>query len=105
MLNCHPKKNATCDEIVTHLELEFEVNGLAEGDDFPVRTISLAPPAARPGNGLRSCGTHPGFTCNYCKEPGRSKDDCTKLDQKEENKRKINVGNVQEATSKPRNLR
>ena len=33
-------ENATYEEIVTHLERELELNGLEEGDNFPVPTMS-----------------------------------------------------------------
>ena len=47
-------ENATYEEIITHLERELELNGLEEGDDIPVPTMSTAPTATRPGTGLRS---------------------------------------------------
>ena len=36
-------ENATYQQIVTHLERELELNGLEEGDDIPVPTMSTAP--------------------------------------------------------------
>ena len=54
-------ENATY-EIVTHLEQELELNGLEEGDDIPVPTMSSAPTATRPGNGLLSSGIDPVIT-------------------------------------------
>ena len=45
-------ENATYEEIVTHLERELELNGLEEGDDIPVPTMSTAPTATRPSTGL-----------------------------------------------------
>ena len=80
-------ENATYEEIVTHLERELELNGLEEGDDIPVPTMSTAPTATRPGTGLLSSGIDPGITCNYCKKPGHTKDECRKLKRKEEQKR------------------
>ena len=80
-------ENATYEEIVTHLERELELNGLEEGDDIPVPTMSTAPTAARPGTGLLSSGIDPNITCNYCKKPGHVKDDCRKLKRKEEQRR------------------
>ena len=72
-------KNATYEETVTHLERELELNGLEEGDDIPVPTMSTAPTATRPGTGLLSSGIDPNVTCNYCKKPGHVKDECRKL--------------------------
>ena len=63
-------ENATYEEIVTHLERELELNGLEEGDDIPVPTMSSASTATRPGTGLLSYGIDPGLTCNYCKKTG-----------------------------------
>ena len=80
-------ENATYEEIVTHLERELELNGLEEGDDIPVPTMSTAPTATRPGTGLLSSGIDPNITCNYCKKPGHIKDDCRKLKRKEEQRR------------------
>ena len=80
-------ENATYEEIVTNLERELELNGLEEGDDSPVPTISAAPTATRPGTGLLSSVVDPGTTCSYCKKPGHVKDDCRKLKRKEEQKR------------------
>ena len=80
-------ENATYEEIITHLERELELNGLEEGDDIHVPTLSTAPTATRPGTGLFSSGIDPNITCNYCKKPGHVKDDCRKLKRKEEQKR------------------
>ena len=80
-------ENATYEEIVTHLERELELNGLEEGDDIPVPTMSTAPTATRPGTGLLSSGIDPNITCNFCKKPGHVKDECRKLKRKEEQRR------------------
>ena len=80
-------ENATYEEIVTHLERELELNGLEEGDDIHVPTMSTAPTATRPGTGLLSSSIDPNVTCNYCKKPGHVNDDCHKLKRKEEQKR------------------
>ena len=59
---------ATYEEIVTHLERELELNGLKEGDNFHVPTMSTTPTATRPGTGLLSSGIDQNITCNYCKK-------------------------------------
>ena len=99
-------KNATYEEIVTHLERELELNGLEEGEDIHVPTMSTAPTATRPGTGLLSSGIDPNITCNYCKKPGHVKVDCRKL-KKRRNKsamagriRRKNIPNVQLATKR-----
>ena len=80
-------ENATYEEIVTHLERELELNGLEEGDDIHVPTMSTALTATRPGTGLLSSGIDPNITYNYCKKPGHVKEDCRKLKRKEEQRR------------------
>ena len=80
-------ENTTYEEIVTHLERELELNGLEEGDDIHVPTMSTATTATRPGTGLLSSGIDPNITCNYCKIPEHVKDDCRKLKRKEEQRR------------------
>ena len=80
-------ENATYEEIVTQTEQKLELNGLEEGDDIPVPTLSTAPTATRPGTGLISFGIDPGITCNYCKKPSHTKNECRKLKRKEEQKR------------------
>ena len=80
-------ENATDEEIVKHLEVELELNGLEDGDDIQVSTMSTAPTATRPGTGLFSSGIDPNITCNYCKKPGHVKADCRKLKRKEEQRR------------------
>ena len=86
-VNMERLENATYEEIVTRLERELELNGLEEGDDIHVPTMSTAPTATRPGTGLLSSGIDQNITCNYCKKPGHVKDDCRKLKRKEEQKR------------------
>ena len=45
-------ENVSYEEIVTHLERELELNGIEEGDDIPVPTVTTAPAATLPGQGL-----------------------------------------------------
>ena len=45
-------ENVSYEEIVTHLERELELNGIEEGDDIPVSTVTTVPAATRPGQGL-----------------------------------------------------
>ena len=80
-------ENAIYEEIVTHLERELELNGLEEGDDNPVPTMSTATTATRPGTGVLSSGIDPVITCNYCKKPGHTKDEGRKHKRKKEQKR------------------
>ena len=79
-------ENATYEEIVTHLERELELNGLEAGDDIPVPTMSTVPTASRPGTGLLFPGIDPNVPCKYCKKLGHVKDDCRKLERKEEHR-------------------
>ena len=89
-------ENASCEEIVTHLERELELNGLEGGDDITVPTMSTAPTATRLGTGLLSSGIDPNVTCNYCKKPGHVKDDCRILKRKEEQRRNTGQDNKKE---------
>ena len=79
-------ENATYEEVVTHPEGELELNGFDGVDDIPVPTMSTAPRATRPGTGLLCSGIDPRITCNYCKKPGHTNDECRKLKWKEEQK-------------------
>ena len=81
-------EKATYKEIVTHLEGEWELNGLEKSADIPVPTMSRAQAEAQPGNGLLPLGINPGTNCNYCKKLGHIRDDCRKLKRKEGSKRK-----------------
>ena len=56
--------------------LYAKLNGLEEGADIPVPTMSTAQTATRPGTGLHSSGVDPGTSCYYCKKPGHVEDDC-----------------------------
>ena len=62
--------NAIYEDIVSHLERELELNGLEEGDDISVPTMSTTPTAIRPGTVLLSLGIDSGTTCIYCKKHG-----------------------------------
>ena len=77
-------ENATYEEIVAHLEKELDLNGLEDGDDIPVPTMSTVLTATRPGTVLLSSGIDPGITYIYCKKPGFTKDECRKLKRKVE---------------------
>ena len=99
-------ENATYEEIVTHLERELELNGLEEGDDIHVPTMSTAPTATRPDTGLLSSGIDPNITCNYCKKSGHVKADCRKLKKRRNNAAKTgriprkDIQNAQLATKR-----
>ena len=88
LVNIARLENATYEEIVAHLERKLELNGIEEGDDIPVPTVSTAPTSTRPLTGLLSSGIDPGITCSNCKKPGHTKNQCReKLKRKEEQKR------------------
>ena len=82
-INMAPPENVTYEEIVTHLERETELNGLEEGDDNAAPTMSTAPAATRPAQGLLPSGIDPGITCNYCKKPDHSRYECKKFKTKQ----------------------
>ena len=96
--------NATYEEIVTHLERELELNGLEEGDDIHVLTMSTAPTATRPGTGLLSSGIDQIFLAIIAKNLGMSKMTAANSKERRNNaamKGRIlrkNIQNVQLAT-------
>ena len=51
-------ENASCEEVVTHLERVLELNGHEGGDDIPVPTLCTAPTATRPGTDWPSFFRH-----------------------------------------------
>ena len=69
-------ENGSYDEIVAHLEKEFELNALEESDDLPMATITSS--SSKPKTPL-STGQRSKITCNYCKEKGHMVEDCEKL--------------------------
>ena len=68
LVNMARLENGTFEEIVAHLERELELNGLEEADNISALTMSTAPAATRPGQGLLSSGIDPFITCNYSKK-------------------------------------
>ena len=69
-------ENAAYEEIVTHLGRELKLTELEQDDDIPAPTMSTGPTATRPGNGFLYSSVDPGTTCNYCKKPGHTNDEC-----------------------------
>ena len=72
-INMACPENATDEEIFTHI-----------GDDSTVPTMSTAPTATRPEQGLLSSGVDPGITSKFCKKPSHTNELCKKLKRKEE---------------------
>ena len=80
-------ENGTYEQIVTHLEMELELNGLEAPDELQINTVSHNTEIANADR------TKP--TCHYCKKPGQYRKQCRLLkkqrDQTEKNQN--NPGN------------
>ena len=71
-------ENGTYEEIVAHLEREFELNTLKESDDLPIATMVSSSGKAR---NLLSYGidTNRDNQCSYCKAEDHFWKNCPKL--------------------------
>ena len=61
-LNQAHLENGTCEQIVTHLERELELNGLEAPDELPTNNVSQQP--------TKTNADRPKRTCHRCKKPG-----------------------------------
>ena len=64
-------ENGTCEQIVSHLERELELNGLEAPDEKPINTVKQQ---ARQLNSEK-----PKPTCHPCKKPGHYRNQCRQL--------------------------
>ena len=55
-------ENGTYEQIVTHLEMELELNGLEAPDEMPINTVTQQAPQQN--------SNKPTPTCHHCKKPG-----------------------------------
>ena len=68
-------KNGTFEQIVTHLERELELNGLAAHDELQINTVSQQLTNAN--------ADRPKPTCHHCEKPGRYRNQCRLLETQE----------------------
>ena len=69
-------ENGTYEQIVTHLEMELQLNGLEAPDELQLNTVSHNTANANADR------TKP--TCHYCKKPGHCKNQCRLLKKQRE---------------------
>ena len=90
-------ENGTCEQIVTHLERELELNGLEALNELPINNVSQQP------TNTNADRTNP--TCHRCKKPGNYRNQCRLLKKQREQteNNQNNPGNKNSAanTSKP----
>ena len=69
-------ENDTYEQIVTHLEMELELNGLEAPDELQINTVSH--------NTVNANADRTKPTCHYCKKPGHYKNQCRSLKKQRE---------------------
>ena len=90
-------ENGTCEQIVTHLEQELELNGLEAPDELPINNVSQQP--------TNTSADRPKLTCHQCKKPGHYRNQCRLLkkqrEQTENNQNNPGNKNSDTKTSNP----
>ena len=64
-------ENSTCEQIVSHLERELELNGLEGPDEMPINTVTQQAPQQH--------SNKPKPTCHYCEKRGHYQNQCRQL--------------------------
>ena len=88
----HPKKSlnqahlekGTYEGIVTHMELELELNGWEAPDELPINNVSQQP--------TNTSADRPKPTCHHCKKLGNYRNKC-RLSKKQQEQTEINQNN------------
>ena len=97
LLNQAHLENGTYEQIVTHLEMELELNGLEAPDELQINTVS------HNTANVNADRTKP--KCHYCKKPGHYRNQCRLLkkqrEQTENNQTNPGNKNSDANTSKP----
>ena len=81
-LNLAYLENGTYDQIVTHLEREWELSGLENDGELSIPTMTAVPPNDNHQNTEQTK-----IVCHYCKKPGHVIRDCRKRIRKEQEQR------------------
>ena len=74
-------ENGTCEQIVSHLEKELELNGLEAPDEMPMNTVTQQAPQQN--------AEKPKPTCHHCKKPGHYQNQCRQLKREKDQTRNI----------------
>ena len=74
-------ENGTCEQIVSHLERELELNGLEAPDEMPMNTVTQQAPQQN--------SNKPRPTCHHCKKPGHYQTQCRQLKREKGQTRNI----------------
>ena len=76
-------ENGTYEQIIRHIEREMELNGLEQGDDLPVATMSATnqQTSSKPTDQRQSSDdeSRKRRRCHYCKKEGHIREECYKL--------------------------
>ena len=90
-------ENGTYEQIVSHLEREFELNGLEAPDEMPINTVTQQTPQQN--------SNKPRPTCHQCKKPGHYQNQCRQLkrekDQTRNNTNSANNSGSAQTNSNP----
>ena len=71
LINQAHLENETCEQIVTHLERELELNGLEAPDELPINNVSQQPTNTNADRRKPKC--------HHCKKPGHYRNQCRLL--------------------------
>ena len=72
-------ENGTYEQIVSHLEIELEMNGLKAPHEMPINTLTQQAPQQN--------GEKPKPTCHHCKRPGHYQNQCRQLKREKDQTR------------------
>ena len=64
-------ENGTYEQIVSHLEREFELNGVEAPDEMKINTVTQ--------QASQQNSEKPKPTCHHCKKPGHYRNQCRQL--------------------------
>ena len=72
-------ENDTYEQIVSHLEMESEINGMEAPDEMPINTVTQQPPQQN--------SNQPRPTCHPCKKPIHYQNQCRQLKREKDQTR------------------
>ena len=85
-------ENGTCEQIVSHLERELELNGLEAPDEMPINIVTQQPPQQN--------SNKPRPTCHHCRKPGHYQNQCRQLKrEKDQTRNNTNSANKNNGSS------